>query len=73
MTNAVTARSLRRMKIELKALAEEVFETADEAARWLRRPHPMLGGETPLGCAKSIYGAERVRDILLSIKYGHVA
>jgi uncharacterized protein (DUF2384 family) len=73
MTKAVAAKSLRRMKIELETLAEETFETADEAAGWLRRPHPMLGGEIPLGCAKSSYGAERVRDILLSIKYGDVA
>ena len=71
MTKAVAAKSLRRMKIELESLAEETFETADDAARWLRRPHPMLDDETPLDFAKSRRGAERVRDILLSIKYGN--
>jgi putative toxin-antitoxin system antitoxin component (TIGR02293 family) len=72
MTKAVAAKSLRRMKIELENLAEETFETADEAARWLRRPHPMLDDKTPLDFVKSSHGAGRVRDVLLSIKYGNV-
>ncbi len=72
MTKTPSGISLRRLKVELDSLAKETFETEDEAARWLRRPHPMLSGETPLECAKSSYGAERVRDILLAIKYGNV-
>jgi len=73
MTKSVAAKSLREMTIELETLAQETFETAEEAAAWLRRPHPMLGGKAPLGCGKSSYGAQRVRDILLAIKYGNDA
>jgi len=72
MTKALSRTSLRRLKIELESLAKETFDTADEAARWLRHSHPMLGGVTPLECAKSSDGAERVKDVLLAIKYGNV-
>ena len=63
------AESVLRL-LELSKLAEDTFETQEEAAAWLRREHPMLGGETPLSCAKSAYGAERVKEILIALKYG---
>ena len=56
----------------LDTLARDVFETPEEAREWLRQPHPMLDGEAPMNCAKSSFGAERVRDILNAIKYGGV-
>lgn len=56
----------------LDSLAREVFETPEEAREWLRQPHPMLDGEAPMDCAKSSFGAERVRDILNAVKYGGV-
>jgi putative toxin-antitoxin system antitoxin component (TIGR02293 family) len=65
------AESMLRV-LELDAMARDVFETEDEAAAWLQQPHPMLDGETPLDCAKSGFGAERVKDILNAIKYGGV-
>jgi len=68
---AHAAESLLRL-LELDTLARDVFETPEEAAAWLRRPHPMLDGETPMDCAKSSFGAERVKDILNAIKYGGV-
>ena len=34
--------------------------------------HPMLDGESPLECAKSGFGAQRVKDILVAIRYGGV-
>lgn len=58
---------------ELESLAQEAFEIPEEAADWMRRPHPMLDGETPRECAKSSSGGERVRAILVAIKYGGVA
>ena len=66
------AESMLRL-LELDAMARDTFETDEEAAAWLRQPHPMLDGEPPLDCAKSGFGAERVRDILNAVKYGGVA
>lgn len=66
------AESMLRL-LELDAMARDTFETDEEAAAWLRQPHPMLDGETPLDCAKSGFGAERVKDILNAVKYGGVA
>lgn len=65
------AESMLRL-LELDAMARDTFETDEEAAAWLRQPHPMLDGETPLDCAKSGFGAERVKDILVAVKYGGV-
>lgn len=65
------AESMLRL-LELDSLAKETFETADEAAGWMRKAHPMLDGESPLECAKSGFGAQRVKDILVAIKYGGV-
>jgi putative toxin-antitoxin system antitoxin component (TIGR02293 family) len=65
------AESMLRL-LELDTLARDTFETPEEAAGWLRQPHPMLEGEAPLDFAKSSFGAERVKDILNAIKYGGV-
>jgi putative toxin-antitoxin system antitoxin component (TIGR02293 family) len=58
--------------LELDAMARDTFESDEEAAMWLRQPHPMLDGATPLACAMSDVGAERVRDILNAVKHGGV-
>ena len=65
------AESMLRL-LELDAMARDAFETDEEAAAWLRQSHPMLDGETPLDCAKSGFGTERVKDILNAVKYGGV-
>lgn len=65
------AESMLRL-LELDGLAKETFETPEEAAAWMREPHAMLGGEAPIECAKSGFGAQRVRDILVAIRYGGV-
>lgn len=65
------AESMLRL-LELDALARNTFETPEEATAWLRQPHPMLDGELPIDCAKSGFGAELVKDILNTIKYGGV-
>ncbi len=71
MLPTYAAESMLRL-LELDAMARDTFETDEEAAAWLRQPHPMLDGETPLDCAKSGFGAERVKDILNAVKYGGV-
>lgn len=58
---------------DLDRLAQEAFKSPEEAADWMRRPHPMLDGETPRQCAKSSSGGERVKAILVAIRYGGVA
>ena len=65
------ADSLLRL-LELDGIAREAFESPEEAAGWLRRAHPMLDGESPLSCAKSGFGTQRVKEILAAIKYGGV-
>ena len=71
MLPTYAAESMLRL-LELDGLAKETFETPEEAAGWMRQPHPMLDGESPLECAKSGFGAQRVKDILVAIKYGGV-
>lgn len=58
--------------LELEQMACDTFETDADASGWLRRPHPLLDGETPLEAARTGYGAQRVKDILLAIQYGGV-
>lgn len=65
------AESLLRL-FEIRRLAEDTFETVEQADGWLKRAHPMLDGEIPLDCAKSAFGAQRVKDILMAVKYGGV-
>lgn len=71
MLPAYAAESLLRL-LELDGLAKQTFETSEEAAGWMRQPHPMLDGESPLECAKSSFGAQRVKDILVAILHGGV-
>ena len=66
------AESAQRLP-ELASLAQQTFESPEEAADWMRRPNPMLGGTTPRECAKSNSGGERVKAILVAIKHGGVA
>lgn len=66
-----SAESVLRL-LELEQMAADTFEEEDEASQWLSKPHPMLEGDSPLAAAKTSYGAQRVKDILLAIKYGGV-
>ena len=56
----------------LDQMASDTFESDAEAFAWLRRPHPLLDGETPIEVAKNAAGAQRVKDILQAIKYGGI-
>lgn len=66
-----SAESVLRL-LELDEIASDTFESEEAASGWLRRPHPMLDGESPLQAARTSFGAQRVKDILLAIKYGGV-
>ena len=66
-----SAESVLRL-LELGQMAADTFETEDEASAWLRRPHPVLEGDSPLEAAKTSFGAQRVKDILIAIRYGGV-
>ena len=58
--------------LELNNVAIDTFETEAGALEWMRKPHPMLDGESPLESAATSFGSRRVRDILVAIKYGGV-
>jgi putative toxin-antitoxin system antitoxin component (TIGR02293 family) len=66
-----SAESVLRL-LELDEIASDTFESEEAASGWLRRSHPMLDGESPLQAARTSFGAQRVKDILLAIKYGGV-
>ena len=56
--------------LELDQMAVDTFESEAESSVWLRKTHPMLGGASPLEYARSSYGAQRVKDMLVAMKYG---
>jgi len=56
--------------LEMNQLALDVFESTDTASAWLTRPHPLLAGRAPFDWAQSAYGSERVKEILVAVKYG---
>ena len=66
-----SAESVLRL-LELGQMAADTFETEDEASAWLRRPHPVLEGDSPLEAAKTSFEAQRVKDIRIAIRYGGV-
>ena len=52
------------------ATAEEVFLDPGKAGRFLRGPHPELGGRTPLAVAASELGARQVEVLLWQTAHG---
>lgn len=64
--------SAQVLQQDLERLAVDTFETSDEAAQWLLKPHPLLDGKPPLQVARTEVGAQRVKGILIAIKYGGV-
>jgi len=62
----------RQRLCELEVLAGEVFDSHEGAARWLRQSHPMLDELPPVEVANSHAGFQRVKDLLLNIKFGGV-
>lgn len=58
--------------LEPEEMATDTFEIRAVALGWLRRPHPMLEGESPLQSAKTSFGTRKVKDMLVAIKHGGV-
>lgn len=55
---------------KLMGKAVEVFETEENARRWLTSPQIGLGGAVPLDYAETEVGAREVEDLLGRIEYG---
>lgn len=54
----------------LYAIAAEVLEDAEAAARWLKAPQRALGGATPLRLAESDVGTRAVEALLGRMEHG---
>jgi putative toxin-antitoxin system antitoxin component (TIGR02293 family) len=53
----------------LATLAEQVWESPDEAQRFLTTPHPLLGNEAPIDLAASDLGTRRVETLLWKLEH----
>ena len=60
-------------RLNIRALAEDVFGDAEVADRWLNEPLAILGGESPLEIARSEEGASFVAQMLAKIDWGAAA
>jgi putative toxin-antitoxin system antitoxin component (TIGR02293 family) len=58
--------------MELTTLATDTFGTLDKAALWLKKPHALLAGASPLDYANNQYALARVKSMLSAIRYGGV-
>lgn len=52
------------------AQAEYVWDSTQDAQEWMQKPHPELGGKSPIECAMTELGARQVEDLLDRIFYG---
>jgi putative toxin-antitoxin system antitoxin component (TIGR02293 family) len=57
-------------RAQIVTIANEVFQDADKARRFLRTPHPELKARTPLSKASSESGAHQVEILLWQIAHG---
>jgi putative toxin-antitoxin system antitoxin component (TIGR02293 family) len=55
---------------EIVALARQALDSAEAAREWLRTPHAMLGGESPLDHMDTAVGMQEVKTMLHHIEYG---
>jgi putative toxin-antitoxin system antitoxin component (TIGR02293 family) len=53
----------------LATLAEQVWESSDEAQRFLTTPHPQLDNQAPLDLAASDLGTRRVETLLWKLEH----
>jgi hypothetical protein len=60
------------MNAAIEQLAAEVFESEEEAWKWLNSPHAMLDDKTPTQAAETLDGADRVKELLVATKWGGV-
>ena len=54
---------------ETVALAQRALDSEEAARRWFRKPHSLLGGESPLEHMDTVAGAREVQTMLLSIEH----
>ncbi|BAP41973.1 putative uncharacterized protein [Pseudomonas sp. StFLB209] len=54
-------------------LAEEVFESREEAVSWMSRANRALGGQEPVMLCETEIGARQVRRVLHAIEWGGAA
>jgi len=66
------AETLLRL-LEIHDMAADIFATKEGASAWLQAPHSLLENERPLDAAKTSYGAQAVKNLLMSTKYGGAA
>ncbi|MGH7719496.1 MAG: antitoxin Xre/MbcA/ParS toxin-binding domain-containing protein [Gemmatimonadaceae bacterium] len=52
------------------ALARDAWGDDEEARRFLRTPHALLGDERPLDVAQTELGARQVEELLTELRYG---
>lgn len=52
------------------ALAELLWDDADEAKRFLSTPHPELGRKAPIDAGMTELGARQVEDVVMRALYG---
>lgn len=52
------------------AAAEYTMDDPELARAWMNRPHPELGGQTPLQVSRTELGARTVENVLDEIFYG---
>jgi putative toxin-antitoxin system antitoxin component (TIGR02293 family) len=52
------------------AQAQDVFESANPAMSWLKRPNRALAGHAPIDLLDTDAGTERVVELLDRIEYG---
>jgi putative toxin-antitoxin system antitoxin component (TIGR02293 family) len=55
---------------EIIALAQRAFDRSETARAWLRTPHSLLGGESPLDHMDTVTGMQEVKTMLDHIEHG---
>jgi putative toxin-antitoxin system antitoxin component (TIGR02293 family) len=55
---------------EVVVLAQQALDGAEPTREWLRAPHSLLGGESPLDHMDTVTGTEEVKTMLYHIEYG---
>ena len=69
-TLALLSAARRRNNNGIFTLADEVFESPDNANRWMMQSLPLLGGRRPLDMLATERGVQEVRDELTRIQHG---
>jgi putative toxin-antitoxin system antitoxin component (TIGR02293 family) len=55
---------------EVVVLAQQALDGADPAREWLRAPHSLLGGASPLDRMDTRVGMDEVKTMLVHVEHG---